>query len=140
MITIFICKDDAISKEITQKYLDRESLAYVNMLDGITYEQAVRAIEGLEKSVEDQVDEIYVGKPKEEEGWTPIAITEECLKPSENELAIVVGYSRLRDAKGTETELCSEMRFFTINEVKRFIKKWKLTPISEKDFNIMFKK
>lgn len=136
MITVFICTDDTVAKEITKKYLNRDSLPYVNMLSDITYDQAVKAIEGLEKgSIESQLDEVYAEKTKEEEGWTPVAITEECLKPSDDELMIVVAYSRPKDADGTELQYVTEMRSFSIKEAKEFVKKWGLTPIKESEFN-----
>lgn len=47
MITIFICTDDDTAKEITAKYLDKDTLPYVTMLSDTTYEEATEAVDEL---------------------------------------------------------------------------------------------
>ena len=136
MITIFICKDDSVAKEITKKYLDRETLPYVNMLEGVTYDQAVRAIEVLEKEevpeVEDDEEE---EETLEDKGWQPIAVTEEGLQPAEDAVWHSIGYQKKIDGR-----LCykQEMRMFSVKGMRDYIEKNGLTIMKESAFNKKF--
>lgn len=44
-ITFFVCTDEATAKEVTQKYLSKEKMPYVSMVNDITYDQATKAID-----------------------------------------------------------------------------------------------
>lgn len=138
MITIFICKDDDLAKEITSKYLSREKLPYVSMLDDITYDQAVNAIEAMKpgkikQDVTPEAEATVNDDPKlEEQGWTPVAITEECLKPDEDCLMLVVAFEKEEDGKKIHT---TSFRAFAIKELKQFVETYSPKIIKEADFN-----
>lgn len=44
-ITFFVCTDEPVAKEIAHKYLSKEKVPYMFMVDSITYDQATKAIE-----------------------------------------------------------------------------------------------
>lgn len=58
-ITVFIATDQDVAKEIIQKYLDKETLPYVNMMDDVTYEEVTTKLEELEGG---EVDTVKVSK------------------------------------------------------------------------------
>jgi hypothetical protein len=74
------------------------------------------------------VDEVRL----EDQGWTPIAVTEECLKPSEDELFIVVAYQREVDGK---KQFKTDMRSFSTVTINEFVEKYSLKVLSEEVLN-----
>lgn len=129
MITIFICTDDGVAKEITKKYLNRDTLPYVNMIDGITYNQAVKKIESLEKEEEEKEEE---RGDLLAEGWTPVLIQDECLKDGDTFL-VFVGFEK-GDARERDM-----LTFAGKEELREFVDKYKLKFVDEGKFNKEFK-
>lgn len=48
-ITVFICTDAELAKEITHKYLSKEKMPYVSMWDDKTYDQVVSKVEEIDQ-------------------------------------------------------------------------------------------
>lgn len=72
----------------------------------------------------------------QDKGWLPLAVTDECLKPSEDEWMICVGYQK--DGTGGKKEYAQEMRSFSKKALEEFIKKYSLEVIKETKFNKKF--
>ena len=133
MVTVFICVDDDVAKEIAKKYMGPGKVPYMNMDDSFVYQDVVEAIAGLEKKVDGPEDSADTEeKTLIEQGWTPVAMTEECLKPSENEFMVVVAYTKTENDK---QHIQTSMDTFTKKELKEIIRKYKVQLLPETQFN-----
>lgn len=83
-----------------------------------------------EKETED-VAETDSKKRPEAYGWTPIAITEECLKPSEDELLVVTAYKKMDE--GSEIYM-TELRDIRAAALSGFVKEYNLEILPETKF------
>lgn len=102
------------------------------MEEGLVIDKA--RLETFQEMLSDESEtktEYAVEKTMEDDGWTPIAIGEACLKPSDTELIVEIGYSK---TTGDTKEFASEMRWFEIKDLKQYVEKHSLKTLKEETF------